>query len=900
MEAWRANAEPRTATHRIPPPQQIKDNRDHFTQLQYRPATGRAERALAVSPVTTRPPVTHAALAAAGSRPILRLCALAYAALGIPVLPLHHPVGPEFACSCGNPDHTRGGREEKWIGKHPRTVHGFTEATTDPDIIRDWWWKWPAANIGLRTGFQFDVIDVDDADGFATLTGLLAAGRTPEPLATATTGRPGGVHWLIPVTGAGNSTGGDALPGIDFRGLGGYIVAAPSQHRTGNTYRWTVAGAVPVEDANGGLAVTAALPWLQSPLPAGVDGRQRAYALKVLAGKCDVIAGKQPKSRNNAVWAAGIRMGTMTGPRWVDRDVVERAILVAAASSGTDEARAIETLRRALNIGEGKPPPVLTDRPGQAYATVDDVVGSVLAWAASPDASQAIGSKAVVKVRLVIEYACQVASLRRSREVSLPVREIETATGLPRSAAARFLKRLSDAQVLTLVTAGGYASMTGSVYELSDRFVAKWDRSSSAERAGTFGALSQFATTSPRTPVHDVWGSRRGVGHGLTPTDRALLRHLPGDGTISKLDWAIKALAGPGSRQTAHRASDPSIAGSLASYGLVRRAGRGLVEITDKGREVLLAGEAGLDGLAAELEVTGRSEVRAVRISDERAAHHLERLPAVVDDALRGRPGGTTRARGVVKGAFTPGAYEAMDGLLLGLDDTADPKVLRPAAARVVAVAGLTEQDAAPRVARARNDTLSAVRATDRAAALRAAAESEDERAAADRAVEAAKKRTLRANARASELLLGVAEQDRVAFLRWDGVDTDLTPAQRLVAGSRTPVGGHVWNAAAVAVAVAGREQGVPVDFATGEVLTGDLADRRAAVVAATAHVTAIFAIDPLPAMRDLMPLARELALPTWPTEPLPGYRFVNDRPSLLDKAPTPTLFGAEKGHSVA
>src|SRR6266700_2778202 len=62
---------------------------------------------------------------------------------GWAVLPIHTPRGGQ--CSCGNPTCTS-------VGKHPRTPHGVKDATTDEATIRDWWTRWPDANIGIATG----------------------------------------------------------------------------------------------------------------------------------------------------------------------------------------------------------------------------------------------------------------------------------------------------------------------------------------------------------------------------------------------------------------------------------------------------------------------------------------------------------------------------------------------------------------------------------------------------------------------------------------------------------------------------------------------------------------------------------------------------------------------------
>ena len=45
--------------------------------------------------------------------------------------------------------------------KRPFTARGFKDASTDPDVIRRWWTRWPNALIGVPTGIKFCVVDVD-------------------------------------------------------------------------------------------------------------------------------------------------------------------------------------------------------------------------------------------------------------------------------------------------------------------------------------------------------------------------------------------------------------------------------------------------------------------------------------------------------------------------------------------------------------------------------------------------------------------------------------------------------------------------------------------------------------------------------------------------------------------
>jgi hypothetical protein len=147
----------------------------------------------------------------------------------------------ECGTNCGSP------------GKHPR-VPWVTSATTDPDTIEGWWKQWPNANIGVATGKRSGiyVIDIDNKASVELAPGVLVAegdhslrqkeneiGRLSETK-TVITGS-GGTHLIYqypenttePIA---NRSG--LLPSVDTRGDGGYIVAAPSLHISGNRYRW--------------------------------------------------------------------------------------------------------------------------------------------------------------------------------------------------------------------------------------------------------------------------------------------------------------------------------------------------------------------------------------------------------------------------------------------------------------------------------------------------------------------------------------------------------------------------------------------------------------------------------------------------------------------------------------
>lgn len=119
--------------------------------------------------------------------------------------------------------------------KVPATRHGLKDASTDTEQIREWWKANPKANIGLPTGGRFDVIDIDAPTGWWSWIELDKAGSLPAIHGKVSTPRSGG-HLYVTPTGRGNTAG--TLPGVDYRGVGGYVVAPPSVDGNGRRYMW--------------------------------------------------------------------------------------------------------------------------------------------------------------------------------------------------------------------------------------------------------------------------------------------------------------------------------------------------------------------------------------------------------------------------------------------------------------------------------------------------------------------------------------------------------------------------------------------------------------------------------------------------------------------------------------
>lgn len=127
-------------------------------------------------------------------------------------------------------------------GKNPLTEHGCNDATTDIEQIKAWWSRWPNANIGIATGAPLVVLDVDinhdrGKYGDESLEALVREyGSLPETWLCLTGG--GGLHYYFYCDDPAITIGSDITPGLDFRGRGGYVVAPPSLHPSGNRYEW--------------------------------------------------------------------------------------------------------------------------------------------------------------------------------------------------------------------------------------------------------------------------------------------------------------------------------------------------------------------------------------------------------------------------------------------------------------------------------------------------------------------------------------------------------------------------------------------------------------------------------------------------------------------------------------
>ncbi len=168
--------------------------------------------------------------------------AIDYAKNGFRVFPVHTVYCGSCSCGkkCGNQ-----------AGKHPATKNGVKDATTDIDTIKKLWSNFDY-NIGLATGDGLFVLDIDSYKN-GDISFDLIENDLPDTVTQSTGG--GGFHkfYRLPKGVVAKTKSGAHiesldvvksigmtihLNGIDTRGECGYVIAAPSIHKSGNRYEW--------------------------------------------------------------------------------------------------------------------------------------------------------------------------------------------------------------------------------------------------------------------------------------------------------------------------------------------------------------------------------------------------------------------------------------------------------------------------------------------------------------------------------------------------------------------------------------------------------------------------------------------------------------------------------------
>ena len=232
---------------------------------------------------------------------------------------------------------------------------GLHEATIDANQIREWWARWPDANIGIRTGARSNlvVLDIDPRHGGEEALAELA-NRDPTVLDTRLirTGS-GGCHLYFAHPGhTVRNSAGLLAPGIDVRGDNGYVVAPPSIHASGRSYR------VGVDQAIAPLPVSIIGATTREPsriVEMGVMRYESAWARAAFHREVALVATAEPGTRNTTLVRAAFKLGQLVGAARLEHATVSDALVNAATNAGLPLREALATVTRGITAGARQP-----------------------------------------------------------------------------------------------------------------------------------------------------------------------------------------------------------------------------------------------------------------------------------------------------------------------------------------------------------------------------------------------------------------------------------------------------------------------------------------------------------------------------------------------------------------
>lgn len=265
--------------------------------------------------------------------------ALKYASCGMSVIPL---VGKKPSISSWSPFQTRAAS----FGM----IHGW-EAR---ELLK---------NVGIVCGKVSQNLVVIDCDGLEAVKAY--KDRFPMLLDTYTvaTGSGKGAHFYYRVQLMPHTTRavGVGIGNVELRADGCYVVASPSVHP--DTNKLYIANSVPIKRVNNLHVVQA---WItdmirekqkRNPAPSAAVRHASTYGAAALQGEMQNVRMAGEGGRNNALYRAALKLGSLVRDSKLDRHSVETSLMSVAHEIGyvnaDGEAQAWKTIQSGLGIGLG-------------------------------------------------------------------------------------------------------------------------------------------------------------------------------------------------------------------------------------------------------------------------------------------------------------------------------------------------------------------------------------------------------------------------------------------------------------------------------------------------------------------------------------------------------------------
>lgn len=250
--------------------------------------------------------------------------------------------------------------------KAPATKHGLLDATDDVARISRFWRLHPTCNVGIRTGLSFDALDLDGTEGCESFDEWCTQQGIPFDFTTVpAVGTPkDGLHVYCTPTGAGNRA--RMLPGVDWRGRNGYVVAAGSMREDGKSWAWLDEWGstndpwptpeqlhnlvTPPQVRPGGLTDAERVTYTST---AGGTGTR--YGAAALDDEIRRVASAGAGARNAQLNESAFVLYTLVAGGQLDERTTTVALERAAAACGLGEKETAQTLQSALRAGMEKP-----------------------------------------------------------------------------------------------------------------------------------------------------------------------------------------------------------------------------------------------------------------------------------------------------------------------------------------------------------------------------------------------------------------------------------------------------------------------------------------------------------------------------------------------------------------
>jgi len=227
-----------------------------------------------------------------------------------------------------------------------------------------WWTQQPQANIGLATGYRFDVLDVDGPIGAQAIRAFASEYALHSSGPLVRTGG-GGWHYYLAPTGLGN-VGPRDLERVDWRGRGGYVVAPPSRHASGHPYTWVAGRELDTAVPGVPAALRQRLQHRQADRPAPVvslpvgDRPGPRYGQAALVQELARVATAPQGQRNQRLWEAARNLYNLVATGALDDQQVHQGLLQAAQRCGLlaqEPRQTHRTLASGRQVGLAHPRP---------------------------------------------------------------------------------------------------------------------------------------------------------------------------------------------------------------------------------------------------------------------------------------------------------------------------------------------------------------------------------------------------------------------------------------------------------------------------------------------------------------------------------------------------------------